>query len=1002
MPAIADLPRADWHRLNRLLEAALALDERARIDWLKSLSVSDADLAPLLERLLSATDRTETADFVARPPPLPAEEQPGQRIGPYRLVSPLGEGGMGAVWLAERADGAFERQVALKLPHAEWIDRGLAQRFARERAVLASLNHPNIAQLFDAGWSESGRPYLALEYVEGQPILAWCDTHHLDTSARLRLFVEVIRAVAHAHAHLVVHRDLKPSNVLVTAAGHVKLLDFGIAKLVTADSASAEETELTRMSGRALTPSYAAPEQILGQPVTTAVDIYALGVMLFELLTGERPYRLGRTEVQSRAALEEAIVRVDATAPSAVAQDKAVRRALRGDLDAIVLKALKKQPQERYQTAAELADDIERQLDHRPVQARRDSRTYRLRRFVVRNRYAVTAVSAVMLALVAGLAATLWQAQAARQEAKHANTIKQFVLSVIQEADPQASQRTREADMALLSATEQRVAGELATRPDLQLEVRLAIATAYRNRGDWKRAREALRKAVDEARDKVDRSNLDLLTARVRLAEWPIVNGPKALEELNAVVAIARGLGKPAIPLLIEARLARLTSGLASMRFESLDNDVPLIAEVREVVALAERTYPAGHPRVVQTKMALASVLEGISLKNAEAAAVLEAAWREANERKLMGAAHPVRLHLQSRYGRQLCTVGRSEDGYRLLQESAELARTHHGPDSRALAVALGNWASAAYARGDLKQAIKLSREAYAIAAATEPVGGFGRSTSAHMLEAALFRAYRPHEALQFIDEILQSQADLPEESIQGWQWVVQFHKALVLALLGDFDRGRRLAKDLLQKAEGTMANPWRADAARFALAKALRMEGNPEAAEEVAGRGVAEARSHSHSDSYPGVLAELAAAKLALGKWQEALTLLDEFEALNLAGPGTTYRQSAVPQALIWRGETLLHLRRFAEARNQFQRAVDLWRDFDPENPMAAEAAWWYGHSLIATGEVKRGKAMVADARPRLAASFLPHLRPLATAPAPIVPPTGSVPKLKAQVAAH
>ncbi len=559
MAAIAELRAQDWHRLNRLLEAALALDESERSDWLTHLPTADADLAPLLEKLLSATDRTETADFVARPPPLPAEEQPGQRIGPYRLLSPLGEGGMGAVWLAERADGAFERQVALKLPHAEWIDRGLAQRFARERAVLASLNHPNIAQLFDAGWSEAGRPYLALEYVEGQPILAWCEQQHLDTAARLRLFVEVIRAVAHAHAHLVVHRDLKPSNVLVTAEGHVKLLDFGIAKLLATDSASAEETELTRMSGRALTPSYAAPEQILGQPVTTAVDIYALGVMLFELLTGERPYRLGRTDVQSRGALEEAIVRVDPATPSTAAQDKVVRRALHGDLDAIVLKALKKRPAERYPTAAELADDLERHLDRRPVQARRDSRAYRLRRFVVRNRVAVSAVSAVMLALVVGLAATLWQAREARSEAEHANTIKQFVLSVIQEADPQASQRTREADMALLDATRDRIARELATRPDLQLEVRLAIATAYRNRGAWEPARQTLRAAVDEARGKVSDDNLDLLTARVRLAEWPIVDGTKALEELDAVVAAARQLGKPAVPLLIEALLARKT-----------------------------------------------------------------------------------------------------------------------------------------------------------------------------------------------------------------------------------------------------------------------------------------------------------------------------------------------------------------------------------------------------------------------------------------------------------
>ncbi len=464
---------------------------------------------------------------------------------------------MGAVWLAERADGAFERQVALKLPHAEWIDRGLAQRFARERAVLASLNHPNIAQLFDAGWSEAGRPYLALEYVEGQPILAWCDTHHLDTNARLRLFVEVIRAVAHAHAHLVVHRDLKPSNVLVTAEGHVKLLDFGIAKLVAADSASAEETELTRMSGRALTPSYAAPEQILGQPVTTAVDIYALGVMLFELLTGERPYRLGRADVQSRARWKKRSCASIPPHPAPWRRTRRCKRALHGDLDAIVLKALKKRPEERYPTAAELADDLERHLDHRRCGRSATAAPTGCAASSCATAVAVSRSRPSCWHWSSGLAATLWQARAARQEAEHANTIKQFVLSVIQEADPQASQRTREADMALLDATRDRVASELAARPDLQLEVRLAIATAYRNRGAWEPARQTLRAAVDEARGKVSDDNLDLLTARVRLAEWPIVDGAKALEELDAVVAAARRLGKPAVPLLIEALLAR-------------------------------------------------------------------------------------------------------------------------------------------------------------------------------------------------------------------------------------------------------------------------------------------------------------------------------------------------------------------------------------------------------------------------------------------------------------
>ena len=267
MRAIAELSVADWHRLNRLLEAGLGLEGEARVAWMSTLPTPDAELRPLLEQLLSPQDLTETAQFAV---PLPARAwaeaprddgaggsaarsvPPGARTGRRRH-------GHGVAGRARRR--CLRTPGCLKLPHAEWIDRGLAQRFARERAMLASLNHPNIAQLFDAGWSESGRPYLALEYVEGVPITTWRDQQAPHIDARLRLFVDVIRAVAHAHARLIVHRDLKPSNVLVTAEGQVKLLDFGIAKLLSGESTAAEETELTRMAGRALTPNYAAPDR---------------------------------------------------------------------------------------------------------------------------------------------------------------------------------------------------------------------------------------------------------------------------------------------------------------------------------------------------------------------------------------------------------------------------------------------------------------------------------------------------------------------------------------------------------------------------------------------------------------------------------------------------------------------------------------------------------------------------------------------------------------------
>jgi serine/threonine-protein kinase len=330
-------------------------------------------------------------------------------VGPYRLLRVLGEGGMATVWLAERTDQLQGRRIALKLPHGAWRRSGLAERMAREREILATLEHPNIARLYDAGVDADGQPYLAIEYVEGERIDAFAARHALTLPQRLQLFLQVARAVAHAHANLVVHRDLKPSNILVTAAGEVRLLDFGIAKLL--EQGVAEETALTREVGRALTPDYAAPEQIQGKPIGTAADVYALGVVLFELLSGQRPYRLVR---ESRAALEEAIVRAEPMRPSDAASDPALRRALRGDLDTIVLKALSKLPAQRYATVDAMADDIRRHLAREPVLARPEARLYRAGRFVARHRLQVGAAAAVVLALLGGAGAAWWQAGQAR------------------------------------------------------------------------------------------------------------------------------------------------------------------------------------------------------------------------------------------------------------------------------------------------------------------------------------------------------------------------------------------------------------------------------------------------------------------------------------------------------------------------------------------------------------------------------------------------------------
>lgn len=417
-------------RLGRLLDEVLVLQDSQRSAWLDTLGGDDAELRPVVEQLLSQAASLEAADFlgtlprltltgvVAEPVRTPAYS-PGDAVGPYWLERELGRGGMGTVWLAERLDKTLKRKVALKLPHQGVAREHLAQRLARERDILSSLEHPNIARLYDAGVAEDGQPFLALEYVEGLPIDHYAREHTLDLRQRLGLFLQVARAVAYAHARLVLHRDLKPSNILVTLDGQVRLLDFGVAKLL--QDGAAHETELTQLGGRALTPDYASPEQIGGQSLTTASDIYSLGVVLYELVCERRPYKLTRS---SMGALEDAILAADPVRPSRAAQP-GLARSLAGDLDTIILKMLEKAPGARYPTVNAVIDDIDRHLSGQPVLARPDSAWYRTRKFIRRHRVFVAAGAAVVMAIVLGAAAALWQARVARLQAARAEASAQ-------------------------------------------------------------------------------------------------------------------------------------------------------------------------------------------------------------------------------------------------------------------------------------------------------------------------------------------------------------------------------------------------------------------------------------------------------------------------------------------------------------------------------------------------------------------------------------------------
>ena len=405
-PRLSEEPKLgpdDWKAISQLLDTALELPDAERGAWLDRLEPREAAYRGVIENLLQAHARAEAAGFLASPVTLDGVPSPsafaafrrGVEIGLYRLDREIGRGGMGTVWLAERGDGRFERRVAVKFLSIALTGRIGQERFKREGRMLGSLLHPHIAELLDAGVTETGHPYLVLEHVDGEAIDAYCRQRNLDAHACVRLFLDVLAAVAHAHANLIVHRDIKPSNVLVTKDGQVKLLDFGIAKLVEQDG-SAEAT-LTG-EAMALTPLYAAPEQLKGEAVTTATDVYALGVLLYMLLAGQHPAGKGP---HSPADLMRAVVETEPPRSSdATGIPDKRRRQLRGDLDTIVARAMKKNPAERYASVTALGEDLRRYLNREPIRARPDTLLYRASKFVGRNRLAVSGMTLASVALI--------------------------------------------------------------------------------------------------------------------------------------------------------------------------------------------------------------------------------------------------------------------------------------------------------------------------------------------------------------------------------------------------------------------------------------------------------------------------------------------------------------------------------------------------------------------------------------------------------------------------
>ncbi len=513
----ADAARERWRRVSALLEEGLDLAPgEARRRWLAETAAgapageSAGDAADLLQevaQLLAASEAAHGAldtpidvrfgalfgDRVQGGEPAPSV---GDNVGVWRLVAPLGRGGMGEVFLADRTTGDFAQRAAVKLLAGGWLQPEVQERFRQERRILARLEHPGIARFLDGGVAADGTPFFALEVVDGRPITRYCAENEIPIGDRLRLFLEVCEAVDYAHRNLVVHCDLKPSNILVTADGHAKLLDFGIASVLRSEEDPDATADEARPLARALTPEYAAPEQIAGAPMTTATDVYALGVLLHELLAGRLPYSIDRRDPESYS---HAILDQPPTRPSSAAVVDASRpegarlaRRLRGDLDRIVLRALAKQPGERYRSVEALAGDLRRHLDGRPIEARRDELGYRLWKFVRRHRLAFAGGAATFLALAVGLVATAWQARRAegqaviaRHEAESSAAALAFLADLFAASDPAEAKGRSFTDRELLALAAERLDRDFAGKPALQAPLLHQLASIRMQRGEY-------------------------------------------------------------------------------------------------------------------------------------------------------------------------------------------------------------------------------------------------------------------------------------------------------------------------------------------------------------------------------------------------------------------------------------------------------------------------------------------------------------------------------------
>ncbi len=982
-----------WQRIKQVFENAAARVPAERSAYLDEACGDDEELRAEVESLLASEEHDLTLldgggvlDAFGR---MLASEpgDHGRRLGNYRLLHEIGRGGMAAVFAAVRDDEQYRQQVAIKLIRRGMDSDRMVARFRQERQILANLVHPNIARLLDGGVTEEGLPYLVMELIDGEPIDAYCDRLQLPIARRLDLFRTICAAVQYAHRNLVVHRDLKPSNILVTDDGTPKLLDFGIAKLLETDRSpdgdSETPAELTLDGPRPMTPNYASPEQVLGQPVTTASDVYALGVLLYRLLTGRRPYSVDESSGHSPREIERIICEQTPERPSvAVRRTKEssgsgapeeafpeevarlrgttpepLGRTLRGDLDNIVMMAMRKTPERRYGSAEQLSEDVRRYLERLPVSAREDTLAYRAGKFVRRHRFGVATAALIFLSLVGGIAATTWQASVARTERLTAQTVSDFLVDLFEPSDPENARGEEVTARELLQHSVQRI-DELADRPVVQAALMDTIGSLYFKLGLLDEAEPLLDGALALRRRHLDPDDPELAdsldnlgrleTARARFAEAETLHRESVelrrhrlgerhpelskSESLLATVLSYRGRLDQAEALLRSA-LERQRSVLGTEHEDVAETEINLALVLRQKgrledaaelyrQALAKSRVQLGedHPHVAVNLNNLALVLCNLG-EHSEAKTLFEQA--EALRRKLYGEGHPGLATTRTNLASCLQLIGDVEGAESLLRSSLELRHETLGPDHPSVALSLNNLGKLLYDRGQRRDAEEHFRQALDIyrrgsgdlhPAAAGPLNN---------LAVALHRRGEFSEAEELYREALAINRQIFDGA----------HERIALNLnnLGDL-----LARQ--RKHEAAV------DYLRESLAMYLELFGD---------------------DHLPAAKTRnsLALSLRATGRLEEAETEFRALATLRRRLLGDSHRDLAV--SLHGLGRVLMDLERPDEAESQLRDAVTIWR----EQPKARQQPG------LALSQAALGRALTElerfqEAEPRLVES--------------------------------